>query len=69
MNDQVDDDGQHDADDEKSDNGEIEGEVVLFYEDVPRQLAQEWDVLAEDQQQPDYDNHAAEDQEYLANSC
>ena len=46
---QVNDNGQHDADDEEGDDGEIEGEIVLLYEDVTREPAQKGDMLAEDQ--------------------
>lgn len=64
----VDDYGQNDADDDAGDDGEIEGGVVLLHEDIARQLAQEGDVLGEDQQQPYHDDHAAENQQYFTDS-
>jgi len=61
----VDDDGQHDADEQEGDNGEIEREIILLDEYIPRQLAQEGDVLAENQQQPDRHDHTAEDEQHF----
>jgi hypothetical protein len=66
MDDHVNDDGEHDADNYEGNDGEIKGEIVLLDKYISRQLAEEGDMLCEDEQQPDHDNNAAEDEEYFA---
>jgi len=49
MDDYVNNDGQHDADKYEGNYGEIKGEIVLLDEYISRQLAEEGDVLGEDE--------------------
>jgi hypothetical protein len=69
MNDHVNNDGEHDADDEEGNYGKIKGEIVLLDKYISRQLAEEGDMLSEDEKQPDHDDNTAEDEEYFTQAC
>jgi hypothetical protein len=49
MDDHVDNDGEHDADDDEGNYGEIKREIVFLDKDISRQLAEEGDMLSEDE--------------------